>query len=159
MSRIAFTVPIRTKSAANLREHHMARHRRVKSERGATGRRWPGWAFGPLLVVRLTRLSRGRLDDDNLRGALKGVRDEVAAKLRLDDASPLVRWEYHQVKGEPAVRVEVLSPGEAAEAAQALQSFAELGERIREVNARARKPPADIAQLATPNTINYRSKP
>lgn len=120
---VRFEVPILVKSANNLREHPMARHERVKKQRRATGYRWPGWKAGPLLVVRLTRLAPRSLDGDNLQGALKGVRDEVAAKLLLDDASPLVRWDYRQEKaptGKESVRVEVLSPAEAADEASAV---------------------------------------
>lgn len=47
-------------------------------------------------VVRLTRLSPGTLDDDNLRGALKAVRDGVADRLGVDDRDPRVTWEYAQ---------------------------------------------------------------
>jgi len=48
---------------------------------------------------------------DNLRGALKAVRDQVATWLGVDDADPRVTWEYGQaVDGRPryqAVRIEV----------------------------------------------------
>lgn len=105
---MSFVVPIETKSTSNLREHHMARARRVKHERGAVTLRMPRWEGPPLLVVRLTRVAPRRLDDDNLRGALKAVRDAVAARLRIDDASPLVSWDYAQEKGEASVRVDIM---------------------------------------------------
>jgi len=44
--------------------------------------------------VKLTRLSPGSLDDDNLRGALKTVRDQVADQLGIDDRAPI--WDYDQ---------------------------------------------------------------
>lgn len=115
MTLLSFVVPIETKSASNLREHWSARHRRIKAQRQATAYRTPPAlkALGPLLVVTLTRMSPRQLDDDNLRGALKGVRDQVACALGVDDRSKLVRWEYDQEKGEPAVRVEVTAPLEA----------------------------------------------
>jgi len=62
---------------------------------------------GPLFVVRLTRISPGTLDDDNLRPTLKAVRDAVAAWLGLDDGGQLAKWEYAQEKGEAGVRIEV----------------------------------------------------
>lgn len=106
---IEFTVPLRTVSGLNVREHHMARHRRVKAEREAVA-----WKLGakrdvPLpAVVTLTRVAPSRgLDDDNLRGALKGCRDQVAAWLGVDDRDPLVQWNYGQERGEWSVRVEV----------------------------------------------------
>src|SRR5690242_6717148 len=110
----AFEVPIKTRSTSNLREHPMARYRRTDSQKAATRRRCPEWTAGPLLVVRLTRVAPRKLDDDNVRGALKSVRDAVASSLRVDDASPLVRWEYTQEKGStPLVRVEVWPPHSA----------------------------------------------
>lgn len=107
--KITFTVPIQTKSAANLREHWAARHRRIKTQRTATAYRTPPSlkALGPLLIVTLTRFAPRQLDDDNLRGALKGVRDQVACALGVDDRSSLVKWEYSQAKGEPSVGVDV----------------------------------------------------
>ncbi|WP_426751687.1 hypothetical protein [Myxococcus sp. Y35] len=107
-SRIEFTVPTGTVNPTNTREHHHARARRVRDEREETAAAWPGWRGPRLLVVRLTRVSPRLLDEeDNLPAALKPVRDEVARQLRLDDASPLVRWSYAQVQGPAAVVVEL----------------------------------------------------
>lgn len=66
-------------------------------------------------TVLLTRVSPGNgLDDDNLRGSLKGVRDEVAAWLGVDDRSPLVTWAYDQRRSKVwAVAVEVRQPSAA----------------------------------------------
>lgn len=106
---ISFDVPLKTVSALNRREHWAARSKRVKRERtltalaGAKAKR----LVKPVFLVRLIRVSPRELDDDNVRGALKGVRDQVATMLRLDDASPLVRWEYEQAPGEPGVLVEL----------------------------------------------------
>jgi hypothetical protein len=83
--------------------------KREKSQKRATRAKCPVWTHGPLLVVKLTRVAPRALDDDNLRGALKSVRDGLASWLKVDDATPLVRWEYGQEKGEPEVRVEVSS--------------------------------------------------
>jgi hypothetical protein len=108
--RLSFEVPIETKSASNLSgEHWSARAKRVKSQRRATAYRTPPAvkALGPLIRVTLTRRAPRELDDDNLRGALKAVRDQLAASLGIDDRSALVRWEYAQEKGEPAVLVSV----------------------------------------------------
>jgi hypothetical protein len=104
---ISFSVPMKAPSTSNLREHWSARAKRVDRQKVATRARCPVWTQGPLLVVTLTRVSPRTLDDDNLRGALKSVRDGVATWLRVDDATPLVRWEYAQHKGEPSVRIEV----------------------------------------------------
>lgn len=104
---ISFTVPIKAPSASNLREHWSARAKRVDRQKVATRAMCPVWRFGPLLVVTLTRVSPRALDDDNLRGSLKSVRDGVASWFRVDDATPLIRWDYVQSKGDPSVRVEV----------------------------------------------------
>jgi hypothetical protein len=53
-------------------------------------------------LVRLTRVhaSRSRgLDDDNLRSALKAVRDGVADALGVDDRDPRLSFHYHQRPG------------------------------------------------------------
>lgn len=103
------TIPIRTVSEANTREHHMARHRRKKAQQKVVS----DWlrAFGgeppPLpVVVTLTRLGARRLDSDNLAGAMKHAQDAIAKWLGVDDGSHLVRWVYEQ---EPARRVRMLS--------------------------------------------------
>ena len=118
MPMIEFEVPVVAPSVANTREHWSVKSKRTKAHRGAAYTRCPSWKAGPLLVVRLTRCAPRALDTDNLASALKAVRDGVASRLRIDDASPLVRWDYAQEKAEKGaecVRVEVLSPGEAAE--------------------------------------------
>jgi len=96
---VAVRIPMRTGRGQNDREHHMNRSKRVKRER---------WAVGMVLnthkavalpcAVLLMRCSpsKNRLDDDNLLGALKGVRDEVARWLGVDDADERVTWVYGQ---------------------------------------------------------------
>lgn len=103
------SVPMRTVPGLNVREHHMARSRRVKTERAHVA-----WALvnvsKPALpcVVTLTRVAPSNgLDDDNLAGACKGVRDQVAAWLGVDDKrADVVRYEYRQERGPWAVRIE-----------------------------------------------------
>jgi len=119
MSIVEVVAPIRTVSALNHREHWAKRARRVKGERAATlvalslG---PGWraqaalrkrlAAGARLAVLLERRAARGLDDDNLRAALKGVRDEIARWLGVDDRDPRVRWDYAEVKASGfAVRI------------------------------------------------------
>lgn len=109
---IRFLVPIRTVSALNSREHPMARSRRVKNERRNTlnhFRRSNPPEIQPLLVVILTRIGPRQLDKgDNLHSALKGVRDQVACILGVNDGGPLVDWQYGpQEIGDYGVRVEI----------------------------------------------------
>ena len=113
MTPITVLVPMRTVSETNMREHHMARHRRRKAQREAAY-----WTMAAALGVSwevpgrvvLTRLAARRLDDDNLRGALKAVRDGVADALHVDDGSDVVLWDYLQrkpSKTEPKMGVEI----------------------------------------------------
>ena len=96
----------------NDREHHMTRARRVKRERAAVG-----WALRtaarPALpcTVTMTRISPSAgLDDDNLVGSLKAVRDAVADWLGVDDRDSLtVRYLCAQERGAWGVRVEFAS--------------------------------------------------
>ncbi|QRK06038.1 hypothetical protein JQX13_38825 [Archangium violaceum] len=169
----SFDVPVKTASTSNLREHPMARYRRTDAQKRATRRRCPEWTAGPLVVVRLTRVSPRQLDDDNVRGALKSVRDAVATWLRVDDASPLVRWEYLQAKGAtPLVRVQVMlvSPvgTGAAPTASILPEILESGPGahplveveadagglrvVREPGSGRVRAPRSLAALATPAT-------
>jgi hypothetical protein len=100
---------LKTTPGMNVREHYMARSRRVKLERETTG-----WALKgsekPALpcTVTLTRTAPSEgLDDDNLAGALKGVRDAVAEWLGVDDKrTDVVRYVYAQRRGQWGVEVE-----------------------------------------------------
>lgn len=51
---------------------------------------------GPYLVVTITRLSAGELDDDNLRAGCKHIRDGIADAFKLNDRDPMLRWLYVQ---------------------------------------------------------------
>lgn len=102
-------IDVHTVSEANRRDHWQQRADRVAAQRRTT--RASLRLYGqPALPVRVTlrRLSVNELDDDNLRGALKAVRDEVAAWLMVDDRDRNVMWTYTQDKAPRGVhRVEV----------------------------------------------------
>lgn len=93
-------LPLRLKSSLNQREHWAKKARRTKAERDTVR-----WLLGnkprPALpcTVLMTRIAPRKLDDDNLRGAFKAVRDQVAAWLGVDDADPRVTWAYAQERG------------------------------------------------------------
>jgi hypothetical protein len=98
---VTLELPIRTVSETNQREHWAKRHRRRADQRGAT-RLLLHRCSRPALPVRitLTRVAPRKLDDDNLRGALKAVRDGVADWLELDDADERIEWCYAQRRAE-----------------------------------------------------------
>lgn len=103
---------LRVVSEANTRGHWRQRWRRGVVQRTAVkvmvGLYLPP---PPPVIVMLTRIAPRVLDDDNLTGGFKAIRDEVAAWLRLDDRPGSgVVWRYAQRRGEPrqyAVIVEV----------------------------------------------------
>lgn len=108
MSEVRLIVPIRTGTGLNDRSHWRVKAKAVKKEREATAWASVGTKAPPVpCTVLLTRVGPSNgLDDDNLRGSLKGVRDEIATWLGVDDRSPQVKWEYAQ-RREKAWRVEV----------------------------------------------------
>lgn len=52
-------------------------------------------------TVWLVRIGVQRLDDDNVAGAFKHVRDGIAQALGVDDGHPLFRWRYRQETKHP----------------------------------------------------------
>lgn len=110
---LKLSIPLRTGRGLNDRMHFMARARKVKAERLAV------WlvlsmhkAPAGRVTVNLGRVSPSAkgLDKDNLQGAMKAVRDQVAAWLGRDDADESIVWVYSQrpgKRGEWAVEIEV----------------------------------------------------
>lgn len=101
-------LPLRTLGPNGSHGHWRTLARRRKRERTQAAFLAPRCTLPA--VVCLTRLSAGQLDDDNLRGALKGVRDGVADSMGVADNDPRVRWEYgqeHCRRGEFGVRIEI----------------------------------------------------
>ena len=94
-------VPVETPSITNQREHWRKRQQRALNHRAQVRTRWLllGRPKIPLPAeVHLVRVAPRSLDDDNLRGALKHIRDGVAAELGVDDRDPRVQWSYAQEK-------------------------------------------------------------
>lgn len=106
---IRVTIPIRTVSEANVREHWAKRAKRVAGHRSIVRLALNAKvAVRGALTVSLTRIATRKLDDDNLRSALKATRDGVADALGIDDGDESIRWEYEQEKArEPGVRIEI----------------------------------------------------
>lgn len=92
--------------------HWGARSRKVKAERIAAFMGTPRYHVP--CVVTITRVSPGTLDDDNLRGSLKAVRDGIADRLGCDDRDPRIVWEYGQERHKGyGVRIKIEPAGDA----------------------------------------------
>lgn len=104
MTIALFQFPLKTVCTANQNkgEHWAVKARRVKKEKESTKqyldmtllRKKP--QITNVTKVTLTRHSAGELDDDNLRSALKAVRDATAQWLGVDDGPKGPKWEYEQ---------------------------------------------------------------
>lgn len=103
---------LRTGRGLNDREHWRVRAKRVKAEKAAAAWELARWAEKPPLpcVCVLTRFAPSNgLDDDNLAGSLKNVRDAVAAWLGVDDRDrQRVRYLYEQQRGLWGVGIQFL---------------------------------------------------
>jgi hypothetical protein len=111
---VVVELPIKTVAGLNAREHFLARSRRVRGERAAAHMSVKYKHGRPDLpvVVTMVRLSAGSLDDDNLQGAFKAIRDGVADAYGVPDNDPRIQWRYAQERckrGYFAVRIEVES--------------------------------------------------
>lgn len=117
MTPIHYTIPVRLESEANVASHgHWGRRKdraaaQAKATRDAilaTGILAPCWRT---LGITMTRVAPRALDDDNLVGSFKHVRDALAATIGLrGDRDPQVRWSYQQRRGrvgEYACEIEI----------------------------------------------------
>ena len=93
------TLPIRTVSLTNMREHWAVTAKRAKKHRAVVGWMMPRGVPLPC-VVKFTRVSPATCDDDNLPSCFKSVRDEIAKLSGVDDADPRIKWEYAQQTGK-----------------------------------------------------------
>lgn len=103
---LRFVVPVRTHSLTNKRDAHWRdRHLRAKDERKAVDDALLAAGLSrvtlpPPFLVNLTRLGGQKLDDDNLKAALKSIRDQVADWLQVDDGDEAAAtWAYDQQPG------------------------------------------------------------
>lgn len=113
---LQLSIPLRTTTGLNAREHFRVRARRVAAEKELVRlflsqrrklRRGP--ADLPLLVT-LTRTSPASKlpDDDNLAGGLKAVRDAVGEWLGTGDAPDApVSWRCRTERGPWAVQIRI----------------------------------------------------
>lgn len=120
----SFTIPLRTGRGLNDRHAHWGqRHSRVATERDAIRLAWP-WQWREktrkgewewpvdVMIVRIKPKGRKLDKEENLTGALKGVKDQVTDELGLkDDSDERLRWHFGQEIGAWGVRVEVVDEG------------------------------------------------
>jgi hypothetical protein len=95
-------IPIRTESEMNRRDHWRERddRRRCQQQSVAVCLYCAGRPALPVHVT-MTRIGPRRMDDDNLAGALKHVRDEIARWLGVDDGDKArVTWQVEQQRGK-----------------------------------------------------------
>jgi hypothetical protein len=118
MTEITIDVPIRTVSEANNREHWRTKNKRKQAQQSAVQTYFitSGWYLdrdrpdAPYLVT-LTRFGKRLLDDDNLASSFKGVRDQVAKILGVNDGDrAAVLWKYRQqIDRSYGVRIHIKS--------------------------------------------------
>ena len=108
----------RTNSVLNARWHWRERDRYIRESRQFIAAYWKislgDWRPTLPCRVTLTRIAHKAMDGDNLQGAFKGCRDQLAAIMGVDDADPRVDWCYDQKSGKPrayAVRVTIEEMG------------------------------------------------
>jgi len=110
---ISFSLPIRTVSEANSREHWSAKAKRARGQRlmarvETISRRVALHCVSFPLTITLTRIGKRMLDSDNLSRSFKAIRDGVADGLDIDDGDERLVWIYGQEIGkEYGVRIEV----------------------------------------------------
>lgn len=119
------TIPVRTQSESNLREHWRSRSRRTAAHRQAAQlcvqsalNALPPWnelrqaiqSRHKRITLRLTRIAPRTLDPGNLEASFKACQDGIADALGIDDGSRRLTWCYAQCQGaarEYAVLVEM----------------------------------------------------
>lgn len=102
------TIPLRIQSEANLSEHRMKKHSRLKKQKGIIDLVLKNCGIKIPCRVVLTRVAPRELDEhDNLRSAFKHVIDAIANVLipglkpgRADGSKEII-WEFAQSKGLP----------------------------------------------------------
>ena len=105
---VEYEVPVRLVSESNMREHWAKKAARAKKNRSAA-KFWTEQKVryshmgefivgGAPLKVTITRIAPGKLDDDNLTGSAKHVRDGIADALGIDDGDPRITWVVEQAK-------------------------------------------------------------
>lgn len=101
------TIPVKTVSEANVKEHWATRAKRAASQRKTAydvvvaeyGQNAAESITGPI-VVKIVRVGKRRLDCDNLARSNKAIRDGIADALGVDDGDERMRYHYGQRVGK-----------------------------------------------------------
>lgn len=112
----SWQLPIYTVSEANTQQHWTKKKKRTDLQK-----KWIWLLFQkekpsiPLpCVIKLTRIGKRDLDDDNLPVSMKYIRDSISSQIFPNKASgqadndSRIKWEYAQERGHYAIRIEVL---------------------------------------------------
>lgn len=104
---LTYRWPIRTYSEQNCRDHWAKKARRAKSQRADAHLLFKACPLPA--AITFTRLAPRALDDDNLVGAFKALRDGIADRLGVKDDDPRISWSYAQVTNpkDPSYAVQV----------------------------------------------------
>lgn len=105
---------LRTVPGDNAREHWAVKAARAKEHRllvAAALRMTECARLDRTHGLRVTFIRRGprRLDDDNLAGSFKHLRDGIAAVFGVDDGKPFWAWVYRQEKGKHGAEIVIES--------------------------------------------------
>ena len=92
------------KSKLNQRVHWCVRAKQARIEREAVY--YTVRKYDVPCIVKITRVGPRNLDDDNLAGACKSIRDGIADRLGINDGSEAIIWRYAQRKGPYGVEIE-----------------------------------------------------
>lgn len=114
MTSFSLNIPVKIKSECNTHTHWRDRYTRAKKQKAVVIAYWLNAAKKVQMpcTIKLIRRSPRKLDDDNLRGAFKAIRDALAdliiPGLAPGRADEQISWHYDQVKDKvQSVDVEV----------------------------------------------------
>lgn len=98
---------LKLNSKLNQRVHWRVRAKEAKAEREAAY--YSVKKHELHCIVKITRVGPRSLDDDNLAGSCKSIRDGIADRLGIDDRSEAVAWRYAQRRGPYGVEIEFIA--------------------------------------------------
>jgi hypothetical protein len=98
MHGVKYRFDIKTVSEANSRDHWGVKVRRKQRQQNDFALVWRKHRpkVEPPIAITFTRFSCKTLDDDNLRSCFKGIRDQLAKEIGIDDGSDQITWQYRQ---------------------------------------------------------------